>query len=208
MRTGLLIPIGNNALAIAFIVAIIFTIIWLIYHATIHTNKNQLESNFNKSSLQSDHLDFKSTNDINEFFLKFPNRNVSLDAGTTIFWTSGNPISISIAQANTQSPLKVYVRVKASARELGHKITIGNSDENSISLNLTSESLIFSNDEKSFYPIYIEDLKKLKEILRRQESYINKIIKIPQNDAENISDWVEKIIQIQANNTHILLIGE
>lgn len=208
MRTGLLIPISNNALAFAFVAAIIFTLLWLIYHAIINSNKNQIESDFNKASPSSDRVSVLGVNDINDLFARFPNRNINIDAETKVFWTSENPLSIAIAQANTNSPLKVYVRINASARELGHRISICSSETDGIHLKLTAESLIFSDQEKSFYSINSDDFSKLLDILRRQEVTINQKLPISENDASTLSKWIEKIIQIQSSNSKILILGK
>lgn len=208
MRTGLLVPISSNALAFAFIAALIFTIIWMIYHFLIHSSKKQVERNFNKVSSSSEYVDLLSTNDASDLFVKFPNRKINIDAGTKIFWTSENPLSIAIAQANAQSPLKVYVRVNGSARELGHQINIGNDGGIKINLSLTAESLIFSDNNSSFYAINSSNLNQLNEILRSKNATINQRIQVPENDAVNISAWIDKIIKVQVTNEDILLIGE
>lgn len=208
MRTGFLIPISNNALAFAFVVALIFTVLWLIYHALIHSNKNQIESSFNKISSPSDRLSIFDANDMSDLLLKFSNRVINVDAGTKVFWSSEIPLSLAIAQANTQSPLKVYIRINSSARELGHKINIGNDDNDAINLQLTSESLIFSDDEKSFYPINSDNFQKLHNILRSKKATINKKIQITEIDSISLFKSIEKIIQIQNSNSKILLLGE
>jgi hypothetical protein len=206
MRTGFLIPISNNALALAFVVALIFTVLWLIYHAIIHSNKNQIESSFNKISSPSDRLSIFDANDMSDLLLKFSNRVINVDAGTKVFWSSEIPLSLAIAQANAQSPLKVYIRINSSARELGHKIS--NDDNDTINLQLTSESLIFSDDEKSFYPINVDNFQKLHNILRSKKATINQKTQITENDSISLFKSIEKIIQIQNSNSKILLLGE
>jgi hypothetical protein len=208
MRTGLIIPISNNALAFAFVVAIILTILWLIYHAIMHSNKNQIESSFNKMSSISDRSSVFDATDMSDLLLRFSNRVVNIDAGTKVFWSGESPLSLAIAQANAESPLKVYMRVNTSARELGHKISIGSDEEDSINLRLTSESLIFSDDEKSFYPIEAEDFQKLHNLLRKKNVTINQKIQIGELDSISLSRSIERIIQIQNSNPKILLLGE
>ena len=208
MRTGLILPISNNALAFAFFAALIFTVLWLIYHALMHSSKNQTESSFNKTSSPSDRLSILDADDISDLLLKFPNRIMNVDAETKIFWSSEIPLSIAIAQANTQSPLKLYIRINYSARELGHKISISSDDEDAINLQLTAESLIFSDNEKSFYPINSENFQKLHNILGGQKAFINKKIPIPQDDSMTLCKSIDKIIQIHASNSQILLLGE
>lgn len=207
MRTGFIIPISNNALAFAFISALIFTLLWLIYHAIIQSNKNQIEANFKKISPASERLKISDAQDVSDLLIKFPNRIFNVDAGTKIFWSSEIPLALAMAQANIQSPLKLYIRINSSARELGHKIRIGSGDD-SVDLKLSAESLIFSDNEKSLYPIDCENLKKLHNILRSQKVTINQKIPISENDSIALFESIEKIIQIHASNPQVLLIGE
>jgi hypothetical protein len=208
MRTGFLVPIGNNAFALAIVVALAFTAIWLIYHAIMHSNKNQIESRFNNRSSPSDRLRISDANDVGELLLKFSNRVINVDAGTKVFWSSEIPLSLAIAQADPQSPLKIYIRINSSARDLGHKISIGKENGDSIGLQLTSESLIFSDDESSFYPIDVEKFQKLRNVLRNQRATINNKIQITEIDSISLFKSIEKILQIQASNPKILLLGE
>lgn len=208
MRTGLILPVSNEALGIAFLLALVFTIGWLILHAIAHTNKASVERSFNQERSLDEGSPRILANNLSDLLASFPNRRVNLDIGNLVYWTNQKPLSISLAQAHPSSPPKVYLRVDKPARDLGHKICISDSEVGEFQLKLSAESLIFSDNNATFYPVDRETLEEIAKIFERGLCKINNNIHIEYKDGKSLAEWIHRIIQVHQLSTNSLLIGE
>ena len=173
MRSGLLIPIGNDALAFAFIAAIIITILWFTFDLISHIAKKNSESTFNSGHRHGEHTLAPNPKELSQLLNSMPLRRANFEGGTVVFWTNDGPIALAVARANSQSLFKVFLRTNRPASELGHKILISNADAHGISFKLTAESLIFSNNESALYDVDADSLNSLAKLLKEYSCSIN-----------------------------------
>jgi len=207
MRFGLLVPVGNDVLAFAFIVAIIITLLWFTFQAISHLSKSSRESTFNRTLANNDSPNHLNPQDLYQLLDKMPHRKASIDAGTLVFWTSDGPLAIAIARGSPQSSFKVFLRVNLSAGRLGHKITVSGGTAQSVIFKLTAESLIFSGTDSTLYDTDLNSLDNLSHLLKENTSSINNL-PISAENAKNLVKWISLVKQAHSESQEKLLIGE
>lgn len=208
MRSGLLIPIGNEALAFAFIAAIIITILWFAFHLVSHISMKSSESSFNSGLGKDDHALSQNPEELSQLINSMPLRKINYEGGTVIFWTNDGPVSLAIARANSQSLFKVFLRTNRPASELGHKILISNVEAQGVSFKLTAESLIFSNSESALYDVTPDSLKTLATLLKDYPCSMNTNLTIPADNAKALIEWVLRVTYVYTHSQERFLIGE
>lgn len=208
MRSGLLIPIENHVLAIAFVTALIITLLWLAFEAISHKNKKNFESSFNRILSESAPSTAVEKETLSDLLENIPYRKANIDGGTLIYWTSDGTLALAIARGNPQSSFKVFIRVSLPAGDLGHKITISSPASRSVTFRLTAESLIFSNRDSTTYDTDHTSLIALAEILEEKSCAINNTIPIPADIANNIIDWIFHVIYVHKKPQEKLIIGD
>lgn len=208
MRIGLLIPVGNDALAFAFIAAIIITVIWFAFQLISHIATRSRESSFNKCHQHGGHEIAANPQELSQLLSSMPLRKANFEGGTLVFWTNDDPISLAVACANPQSSFKVFLRSDRPASEMGHKLMISSSDTPGISFRLTAESLIFSNSESTFYDVDADSLSSLAKMLKENSCHINNCIEITKTNAESLTEWISKVMHVSSHSQARLLLGE
>lgn len=208
MRSGLLIPVSNEALAFALIAAVIVTIVWFIYHLISHANKKSEEATFNNSYQRVEQSVECEPTELAQLLSQMPLRRANIDGGTVLFWTNDGPLALAVARANPQSPFKVFLRADRSASELGHKILVSGAEEHSVALKITAESLIFSNQESTLYDVSLQSLNDLVKLLKENSCVINKRIEIPTDSAQILIRWISQALNVHTHSQERLLIGE
>lgn len=207
MASGLIVPVSSNALGFALVGAVVITVIWMIFGAIRHSANKSREESFSAQPRSVRALKPEQISNVEELLTYFPLKKINIHDSKVMYWSSENFMSIAVAASGPQSLYKVFVRLKGGASVLGHKILIDRDERFSeIQLKLTSESLIYSTKEFSFYDANLESLKSLKARIEGGTRTLGEKINISENEAIDFVKWVDDILIVYQKDQSKLLI--